>query len=498
MRVLLTFTGFHDPFVPSAVEGQMDSGPILTVVGERPFDAVYLFGTPQLVERTEETQRAIKKYNPAIKVTILDVPLKDPTNYLGILGQLRSHFKSIVATYPDGHYSISVSSGTPHMHVCWILLAASGEIPAVIIQSTPPRFIPEGKSRVKEIKVTGPAFPKIDRPVLECDKDEDDDSEIASVCHELGIVGSDPLLLRALNETKTYAQYSGVHVLLLGETGTGKERFAQFFHRFSSSVTKALVTVNCSVIQEKIAESQLFGHKRGSFTGATSDQDGKFKSANGGIIFLDEIGELPLNIQAKLLRALEGEIEPVGSSKSVKVKVQVIAATNRDLKSMVKEGTFREDLYQRFHVSVQIPSLAQRRSDVYPLAQYLLMQWNAEHQKKKQFEPDALRKLREYSWPGNVRELRRVVHNAAMLCLEDGITPEAIRFDEAATYSNALKIPELEDGFNLLTFLEETKQRLIQSALDKTDNVQAKAARLLGLSPQALNQHLKTHKNKRR
>jgi sigma54-dependent transcription regulator len=144
LKVLLSFTGFHDPFAASAATGEMGARPVLTVVAERVFDRVYLFTTPKVAEISERTAEAISERHPGVKVVILDVPLKDPTNYLGILRQLRSHFKTLNASHHDAEYSISVSSGTPHMHACWLLLAARGEIPATILQSTPPEFVPEG------------------------------------------------------------------------------------------------------------------------------------------------------------------------------------------------------------------------------------------------------------------------------------------------------------------------------------------------------------------
>lgn len=499
MNILLSFTGFHDPFVPTAIEGEMDTGPVLSVVGERSFDHVYLFSTPRLAERSEETRKAILDRKANVKVTVLEVPLKDPTNYLGILRQLRGHFKKINAAHNEARYFVSVSSGTPHMHASWILLAASGEIPATILQSTPPEFVPEGKPRVKEIDLTQPDFPQITRPIREAKSDDDETEIISQACRELGIVGQDPAFIRALREAQVYSQYHDVHVLLLGETGSGKEYFARLIHHLSSRGSKPLVTINCSSIPENLVESQLFGHKRGAFTGASSDQQGKFKAADGGIIFLDELGELPLSAQAKLLRVLEeGEIEPVGMNRPVRVDVKVIAATNRDLKEMVSEGTFRQDLYQRFGTSVNIPALRQRRIDIPQLALHILEHWNARHQKQRRLTTDALAKLSLYSWPGNVRELRKVITQSAMLCSGKIIAPDDLRFDEYVVGSQALNLPEPEEGFSLTAFLDDAKSRLIERALEKSDHVQARAARLLALTPQAVSQHLKARESKQK
>lgn len=199
----------------------MRAGPILTVVAERSFDRVYLFSTPKATELSEKTQAAILERHPDIEVEMLEVPLKDPTNYLGILKQLRGHFKKLNAAHPDAEYSISVSSGTPHMHACWLLLAASGEIPATILQSTPPEFVPEGRSPVREIDIHQKDFPTITRPVDGPEPEEDDESSISDACRELGIVGDDPAFRKALHEVFIYSQYDDFHVLLLGETGSG-------------------------------------------------------------------------------------------------------------------------------------------------------------------------------------------------------------------------------------------------------------------------------------
>jgi DNA-binding NtrC family response regulator len=498
MNILLTFTGFHDPFVPAGIEGQTTAGPILTVVGEKDFDHVYLFCTPRLVERSEQTRLAIEERHPKTTAHILDVPLKDPTNYLGILRQIRSHFKTINESHAGASYSISVSSGTPHMHASWLLLAASGEIPAKVLQSTPPEFVSEGKSRVKEIDLAQPDFPIITRSLREIHDSSDEDTEISNACRELGIIGRDPAFLKALREAYIYASYDNVHVLLLGETGSGKEQFAKFIHGLSQRAARPLLTLNCSSIPENLLESQLFGHKRGAFTGAASDQIGKFKAADGGILFLDELGELPMTSQAKLLRVLDsGEIEPVGTNKPSKVDVKVIAATNRDIKKMILEGTFREDLYQRFSSTIRIPSLNQRKSDIPSLALHFLQGWNNQYQKQRRFSTDAIAELTAHYWPGNVRELAKVVKLSAMLCSKAVIAPEDLRFDESSTELPSRNLPEPVEGFSLMSFLEEIKRQLIERALVKSGNVQAKAARMLDLTPQAINQYLKARQDKR-
>jgi len=474
----------------------MRAGPILTVVAERSFDWVYLFTTPKAAEISEKTATAITERHPGVKVEILEVPLKDPTNYLGILRQLRSHFKKLNEAHPDAEYSISVSSGTPHMHACWLLLAASGEIPATILQSTPPEFVPEGKPLVREIDIHQKDFPTITRPVDGPEPEEDDDSSITTACRELGIVGEDPAFLKALREAFVYSQYDDFHVLLFGETGSGKEYFAQFIHNLGPRSGRPMVTVNCSSIPENLVESQLFGHKKGSFTGASTDHEGKFKLADRGVLFLDEIGELPLPAQAKLLRALDqGEIEPVGSTKPVKVNVRVIAATHRNLREMVLAGTFREDLYQRFGSSITIPPLRSRKVDIPLLAAHMLGAWNAKHQGQRRLAPAAINELIRYPWPGNVRELRRVIQQSAMFAAGKLIQPEELRFEAPLRTNPISALPDPAEGFQVNEFLDGIKLHLIQRAMELGGGVQARAARLLGITPQAINQFFKSRES---
>jgi DNA-binding NtrC family response regulator len=492
LKALLTFTGFHDPFAPSSTTGEMRAGPILTVVAERSFDRVYLFSTPKAAELSEKTATAITERHPGVVVEILEVPLKDPTNYLGILRQLRSHFKQLNAAHPDAEYFISVSSGTPHMHACWLLLAASGEIPATILQSTPPEFVPEGKPLVREIDIHQKDFPTITRPLDGPEHEDDDEASIVTACRDLGIVGEDPAFRKALHEAHVYSKYDTFHVLLFGETGSGKEHFAQFIHHLGPRAAKPMVTVNCSSIPENLVESQLFGHKKGSFTGATIDYEGKFKAADRGVLFLDEIGELPLSAQAKLLRALDqGEIEPIGSTKPVKVNVRVIAATHRNLREMVLAGTFREDLYQRFGSSITIPPLRTRKVDIPLLASHLLGAWNATHQHQKRLAPASINELIRYPWPGNVRELRRVIQQSAMFATGKLIQPDDLRFETPLRTNPISALPDPAEGFQVNEFLDELKLHLIQRAMELAGGVQSRAARLLGISPQAINQFLK-------
>lgn len=492
MKVLLTFTGFHDPFASGAPNAP--TGPVLTILSEEHFDSAFLFATPRMQEVSAATADQIKERNLCQDTQILAVEVPDPTNYAVILAALRRHFKAILNNHPRAEFSIGLSSGTPQIHACWLMLVASGEIPARLLQTMPPQFVEQGRSLVREVDICEDVFPRMTLPLKSnSGKLEVDDKGIEVARVQVGLVGEDPTFLKALKEAAIYAQYDDIHLLLLGETGTGKERFTEFIHLLSQRAVKPLVIVNCSSIPRELVESHLFGHKKGAFTGASSDQPGKFKAADGGIIFLDELGELPLEAQAKLLRVLEnGEIEPVGNPKLVKVHVRVIAATNRNLREMVANGTFREDLYQRFGACVEIPALRERRSDVPVLASYLLEEWNRKHRRRHSLAPKAVGELIKHAWPGNIRELRKVITQSAMLSGHTKIDAEDLRFELPVRNSANAMLPEPEEGFQLNPYLEDLKRRIVQRALEKENGVQARAAKLIGWTPQGLGQFLKS------
>lgn len=216
------------------------------------------------------------------------------------------------------------------------------------------------------------------------------------------------------------ASGSNIPILLEGETGVGKEMFARAIQGTSLRKSKPFVTVNCGAIPEKLVESILFGHEKGAFTGATEKKIGKFKEADGGTLFLDEVGELSLDLQVKLLRALqEGEIDPVGGKKTEKVDIRIISATNRSLLDMVKDGTFREDLYYRLNVfPITIPPLRARKEDIPALSQHFTMRFAAEEGRShiKSINQEALNLLSSFDWPGNIRQLENTVFRAVVLC----------------------------------------------------------------------------------
>jgi len=236
--------------------------------------------------------------------------------------------------------------------------------------------------------------------------------------HNFGeIVGNDPKLRETLRTVEQVAAADST-VLILGETGTGKELIARAIHDLSPRKNRPLVKVNCGAISAGLVESELFGHVKGAFTGAIANRDGRFKLADGGTIFLDEVGELPMDTQVKLLRVLqEQEFEPIGSSRTIKVDVRVVAATNRDLQELVREGKFRADLFYRLNVvPLRVPALRERTSDIHLLAMFFMQKFAKKMGKQlTQISEEALRGLINYAWPGNIRELQNVIERAVIL-----------------------------------------------------------------------------------
>lgn len=248
---------------------------------------------------------------------------------------------------------------------------------------------------------------------------------------EIGIIGSCPPMLDMYSKIRKVAPTDS-NVLIQGESGTGKELVARALHNLSRRAKAPMISVNCAAIPESLIESELFGHEKGAFTGASAGRAGLVEAADGGTLFLDEIGELPLEAQARLLRVLqEGEIRRVGSVQSQKVDVRLIAATHRDLKSLAKVGQFREDLYYRLHViALKLPPLRERGSDVNEIAHAFLARQSARVGRTDlKFAPDAERAISQYSWPGNVRELENAVERAVILCENPEISADLLGID---------------------------------------------------------------------
>ena len=290
------------------------------------------------------------------------------------------------------------------------------------------------------------------------------------------------------------AQYDTT-VLICGASGTGKELIAQGIHFAGKRAKNPMVPVNCGGIPENLLESELFGYKRGAFTGADSDRKGLFEEADRGTIFLDEIGELPLSLQVKLLRVLqENEIRPVGDSKTKKIDVRVIAATSKNLEDETKNGTFREDLFFRLNVMpIQLPPLKDRPEDIPILSQHFINRFNISLEKNiKGITPAAMSILLKYHWPGNVRELGNVIERAVVLAEEAILAPENFPLDLGESQERE-KVEDFFDGHSLKAAQKILEKRLIIKALEATNGNRTKAARILEISHPSLLSKIKAY-----
>lgn len=279
------------------------------------------------------------------------------------------------------------------------------------------------------------------------------------------------------------AAASDATVLITGETGSGKEIVARALHQHSARASQPFVAVNCAAIPQELLESELFGHVRGAFTGATTNRTGIFQQADGGTLLLDEIGDMSSNLQAKLLRVLaEGKIVPLGAERPLAVNVRLLAATHRDLGQQVKEGKFREDLFYRLNViNIHVPPLRERHEDIIALAEYFLA---LASDSPKNLSAEARHRLEKHSWPGNVRELRNVIERATILARGPSIKAEDLGLaDAAASLTLSATPPPLHDLPTALAQLEET---MIRTALAETGGNRAEAARRLGIRRQLL------------
>jgi two-component system response regulator AtoC len=287
-------------------------------------------------------------------------------------------------------------------------------------------------------------------------------------------------------------------VLILGESGTGKELIAEAVHENSTRRTKPFVKLNCAAIPETLLESELFGHEKGAFTGAVARKPGKFEQADGGTLLLDEIGDMTLATQAKILRALqEREFQRVGGSHTIKVDVRILASTNKDLERAVKEGTFRDDLYYRLNVvTMNVPPLRERRDEIPELADYFLADANQRLNRSiTRLAPDTLAALMDYGWPGNVRELRNMIERAVVVndgdVLALGSFPAPIRPSEPA--AGAGRWDTLQD-LTLDEKVAQLERAFVMDALARAGGVQAAAARLLGITERSVWHLVKKHR----
>lgn len=422
-------------------------------------------------------------------ISLQYVKLKDPTDFEGIykaasdfiLAKQKEHGKDIPLTF-------HLSPGTSQMSAVWIILSAS-KFRAELIKSSKERGV---QTANLPFEIAADYIPDL---LKQRDKElEKLAAGITSEAQEFkDIIHRSQEMQRVIHMGQRVAIRS-IPVLIEGESGTGKELLARAIHMASPRKGKPFVAVNCGAISPELIESELFGHKKGAFTGASETRVGHFESASGGTLFLDEIGELPLLAQVKLLRVLqEKEITKLGTSAPVKIDTRIIAATNKSLLGMITEGSFREDLFYRLAVAIlKLPPLRDRKGDVSLLIDNLLDVVNKENEsdpayEHKKISAGAKNIMLQHSWPGNVRELLNTLHRAAVWSIGPTITEEdmgeaILQRPSNTTPNGTVLLENIDNGVNLLDILSKVKVHYLKLALKTTNNNKKRSADLLGIT----------------
>lgn len=391
---------------------------------------------------------------------------------------------------PDGSgvdFSKFIKDKYPSLEV--ILLTAFGNIPDGVqaIKNGAFDYITKGDDNNKIIPLVYKAIEKValNKRVLQLEK------QLGNKYSFDTIFGKSKQIKAAIDSARKVASTDAT-VLLTGETGTGKEVFSQAIHNASNRSKQNFVAINCSAFSKELLENELFGHKAGAFTGAIKDSKGIFEEANNGTVFLDEIGEMPLDLQAKLLRVLEsGEFLKVGDNKVTKINVRIIAATNRDLEKEIEAGNFREDLFYRINIfNISLPSLRERVSDIEELANYFLKTFSVKTGKKiNSISQDYLEALKQHPWKGNIRELRNVIERSVILTDNSELELISLPSDFQNVNSN------ISDSKSLSAFSLASAEKIqIQKTLNYTNGNKAEAARLLEIGIATLYRKIEEYK----
>ncbi|MDW7679797.1 MAG: sigma-54 dependent transcriptional regulator [bacterium] len=483
-KILLSFIGDNDcyPFERK--------GPILSILSKQKFDKFYLlYNKETYLKPASDIFRYCEIHFPDTTIVYQEAPAINPTDYNTVYPSMYKAVKEIIKQNKNANYTISLTSGTPTMHACWIFLQQGGVIKANLIQISREEIISEVNFNLDDF----PQIKQVDEIKTEISRLARENIQLKNrlkLQHDQ-IIGECPEILKVKQQIQIFSE-TPIPIFITGETGTGKELVAEAIHFNSPRRKNRFVPINCGAIPANLFESELFGHVKGAFTGAVSDKEGKFVLADKGTIFLDEIVELPLDMQVKLLRVVQdGRIIPVGGVQEIMVDVRIISATNQDIKKKVKAGDFREDLFYRLvHTEIDLPPLRQRGEDKILIANHLLQQLNIKYGRFKSLADSAIQKIISYHWPGNIRQLKNCLE-AAYFHAGDKIEAQHVKFVDVETSMTKIEIPD--QGLDLEN---EILPLYYQAALDKTGRNAEQAAKLLNIAPHTFRARLRKVKGK--
>ncbi|RKX85279.1 MAG: hypothetical protein DRP70_11930 [Spirochaetes bacterium] len=508
---LVCFVGQRDPrpsFGVTGPVGEPVDGPVLALINHRHFEQAYLLcNSNDSFERATQIRIECEEDPELPKVNIISVDISDIIDHSTIYRSL------LIATtllqerskHQSPYWSVLLDPGTPQMQTAWILLVRSGAFNATLLQGIPPRFN-NGIYTCREVNLSDEALPVILPPGESAGIISETTATIKKRFVEIDnkqekipaksfddMINSGDLAIRDSSTRKVFQQawkvanYDHEHHLILGETGTGKSKLAEWIHRNGPRSDKVFHPINCATLTASTAESALFGHKKGAYTGAESDRPGALRTADGGVLFLDEIGDLNLELQARLLTILDGQsFQPMGSDESVMVDVVVIAATNKDLQEMVEKQTFRADLYARLAtVPLTMPPLRDRPEDLKAIINEQLADWNLHYDNVRTISKKTLEILQLYNWPRNIRELEQALKRAFMLAPNTEVQPtdlseEILKATGEGFNSRYPRIEIPESGLKLREILSELEKDAFRQAVERTSGNMAQAAALLG------------------